>query len=62
MNDTQKIRELAIRLLDDENGINQSAFEYLNQCLLNVGAIDITQAIEASCGRYFLPEDHGLVA
>lgn len=61
MNNTQ-LRKFAIRLLDDENGINEAAWIDLRDRLIERSFEDITNAVEAADGRYFLPEDHGLVA
>jgi hypothetical protein len=49
----KNIRKVAILLLDDENGINESAFNELMADLPN----DILEAIQFVNGRYFLNED-----
>jgi hypothetical protein len=55
-----KQRELAIALLDDENGISEKAFNLLQECS-GCTCGDIFHATNAADGRFFLPEDHGLV-
>ena len=59
MNKTQ-LRELAIRLLDDENGINASAYEYLSGLLTESDNKDILSLVDGCNDRFFLPEEHGL--
>ena len=60
MNITQ-LRQLAINLLDDEHGISEDAYDGLLQ-LIPTGAEEIFAVVEACEGRYFLPEDHGILA
>ncbi len=61
----QKLRQLAINVLDDGNGISNEAFVSLNE-LANEAAPnscnDIFNAVSSADGRFFLPEDHGLAA
>jgi hypothetical protein len=61
MNKTQ-IRDLAINLLDDEHGINSDAYETLKNADKNLDCNDIFAAVVGVNGRYFLNEEHGLIA
>jgi len=70
MNDalTIQLRKTLIDLLDDENGVNAKGYEelqslviQLGQDAVGVGTGDIFSAVQSSNGRYYLPEDHGLV-
>ena len=55
----KNIRTLAILLLNDEHGINESGFQKLEQLLLAESADnqDILNATKAQDGRYFIGED-----
>lgn len=53
---------MAIALLDDEHGICDNGFCELNKVLQSIEANDIINAIEAVNERFFLPENHGLIA
>lgn len=53
----KNIRQLAILLLDDENGINSEAYEALASILHETGNQDILDAVEANNGRYWIGED-----
>lgn len=57
-----QIRDLAINLLDDEHGINADAYETLKNADKNLDCTDIFAAVDSANGRYFLNEEHGLVA
>jgi hypothetical protein len=58
-----ELRKLATLLLDDENGINEEAYNELSAHLSKEAVNeDITNAVEAMEGRFFLNEDHGIVA
>ena len=52
------IRNLAIALLDDDNGISESAWNLLAVLLKKEGAHneDILNMVEATDGRFYLPE------
>jgi hypothetical protein len=52
----KNLRQLAILLLDDENGINESAYRVLAQELIAEGHPDIVNAVTAQDGRFFLGE------
>lgn len=58
----QALREFAITVLDDENGINESAYQKLSEALRHNGCEDIDNMVKTAEGRYYLPEDHGLTA
>jgi len=58
-----ELRKLAILLLDDENGINEEAYNELSAHLSKEAVNeDITNAVVSQDSRFFLNEDHGLVA
>jgi hypothetical protein len=52
----KNIRQLAILLLDDENGINEAAFNELAPALVESGNQDVLDAVNAQDGRYFIGE------
>lgn len=51
-----KLRQMAIEVLNDDHGISQDAWLPLFE-LLEGNHDDIIQAVEAQDGRLFLPED-----
>jgi len=53
----KNLRKLAILLLDDENGINEAAYNELATQLAEAGHTDILNAVTAQDGRYYLGED-----
>lgn len=59
------MREFIIAALDDENGINEKAYNELLALQeiasdFNEDFSDILAAVRATDGRYYLPENHGL--
>ena len=51
------MRELAIALLEDEQGINSHAWDVLSMLLeADDGNDDIFNAVKATEGRWYLPE------
>jgi len=50
------IRRLAILILTDENGINQESYDQMLH-LLNEEDADIIDRVEATDGRYYLPDN-----
>ena len=50
------VRDLALALLDDENGINEQAFVILSNILSDTGNRDIVNLVKATEGRFYLPE------
>ena len=52
----KQIRDLAIALLDDQDGINEAAYIQLSALLAETGNQDITQSVDATSGRYYLGE------
>lgn len=63
--DKTKLRKFLITLLDDENGINKDAYFSMEQLLAAYaehGCEDIMNMVESADGRFYLPEDHGLIA
>jgi hypothetical protein len=62
---TIQLRRTLIALLDDENGINSEGYEHLQSLAISIGegnTGDIFNAVESSENRYYLPEDHGILA
>jgi hypothetical protein len=53
----KQIREFAIILLDDEQGINAKAYEALAKLLKETGSEDILSVVEGCKDRYYLGED-----
>ena len=53
------IREFAIALLDDEQGINENSWYMLEEILRNDPCAndDIIDFVKATEGRFYLPED-----
>jgi hypothetical protein len=71
MNDnlTTQLRQTLISLLDDEDGINEAGYRELQslaivtqEMAVGVGTGDIFNAVKSAAGRYYLPENHGLIA
>lgn len=54
------LRTLAIKLLDDDEGITEDAYDYLLSMLDTKECIEIDSAVRKQSGRVFLPTDHGL--
>ena len=58
-----QIRELALELLDDGEGITQDAWPLLCEMLVDDpegDSSDIREAVGGSEGRVYLPENHGI--
>jgi len=51
------LRQLAIELLDDDDGVNSDGFDALVMLLQDNKCQDILDAVEASEDRFFLNED-----
>jgi hypothetical protein len=60
MND--KLKNLAIRLLDDDYGITEEAYSSLLDAIGDDIATELNRRVKAIEGRYYLPEDHGFQA
>ncbi len=58
MND--KLKNLAVRLLDDEDGITEEAYVALLDVLPQDLALELNRETKATDGRFYLPEGHGL--
>lgn len=61
----KQLRKTLIAILDDEHGISANAYEELQTLVGEIkGAVtsDIYLAVKSAEGRYYLPEDHGIVA
>ena len=54
----QELRQLAIALLDDSEGICHAGWCILSNQLSANGCEDIIKAVNSSLGRYYLEEDH----
>ena len=65
MNDA-KLKNLAVRLLDSEDGISEDAYTALLDCLPEPIALELNRRVEATTtktlrvGAFYLPEDHDL--
>lgn len=53
----KKLRNLAILLLDDSNGIREDAYMALDEILIEIGSEDICDAVESSGNRFYLGEN-----
>ena len=65
MNKKLLLRDFVITALDDQDGINEAAYvklQALEAAIDNGSCGDIFNLVQATDGRYYLPEDHGLVA
>ena len=51
------MRELALLLLDDQEGINGAAYDKLASFLSDAGCEDILQQVDGANGRYYIGED-----
>ncbi len=54
------LRTLAIKLLDDDEGITEDAYNYLSAMLDTKDCTEIDNAIRKLEGRVFLKKDHTL--
>jgi hypothetical protein len=52
-----ELRIVVINLLDDENGVNETAYRGLEILCDEHGWIDIIEAVESADGRFYLGED-----
>ena len=59
MNINQKIRALAMALLDDDHGISEKAYNQLLDLLDDYGITDIPERVESCEGRFFIEEPEG---
>ena len=55
---TDQLRQLALALLNDDNGISEEAYDLLRALLEEHGLTDITDRVDATDGRFYLP--HGI--
>lgn len=62
----KQIRKTFITLLDDEDGINEMGYNQLVNLMELLdedgarGFNDLYNAVRATNGRYYLPENHGI--
>lgn len=54
------LRRFAVQLLDDEHGIPAEAWNTLSRELLQADCADINVRVDATNGRFFLPEGHDI--
>ena len=52
----EKMRQLAITLLNDEDGISTDAWYQLLEVLEDLEITDIHEQVKATDGRWYLPE------
>jgi len=55
--DNKSVRKLAVKLLDDENGIGEEAVELLSNLLVETDNEDLLPMIESTDGRFYMGED-----
>jgi hypothetical protein len=55
-----KLKSLAVRLLDDEEGITEEAYTALLDVLSEDIAVELNKRVKAAQGRFYLPEGHTL--
>lgn len=58
----ERLKNLAIRLLDDEDGITEDAYAALLDILPESLALALNKEVKATEGRFYLPEGHSLQA
>lgn len=56
------LKNLAVRLLDDEDGITEDAYAALLDVLPEKLALALNKEVKATDGRFYLPEGHTLRA
>lgn len=52
------MKNLAVRLLDDEHGIHEEAYVALLDCLSEQEALELNRQTKCTDGRFYLPKDH----
>lgn len=50
------VRKLALCLMTRDNDISEESYQYLLQLLDNAGHTDIIDAVDATDGRFYLPD------
>ena len=55
-----KLKDLAVRLLDDENGIHELAYCALLDMLSEQDALELNKQTRETEGRFYLPAGHTL--
>jgi hypothetical protein len=55
-----EFRKLIITLLDDAQGVTETASKQLMNACSKYQSFDIMAKVKVDKGRIFLPEDHGL--
>lgn len=59
--ENNKFKHLAVCLLDDEDGITEDAYAALLDVMPEESlALALNKEVEATDGRFYLPEGHGL--
>lgn len=55
-----KLKNLAVRLLDSDDGISEDSYTALLDVLPEPIALELNRRIKATDGMFYLPEDHDL--
>lgn len=55
-----KLKNLAVRLLDSDEGIPDEAYAALLDVLPEPIALELNRRVKATDGMFYLPEDHDL--
>lgn len=55
-----KLKNLAVRLLDCDDGISEDAYIALLDCLPEPIALELNRRVKATFGLFYLMEDHDL--
>lgn len=58
--DEAKLKNLAVRLLDSDEGITEDAYAALLDILPEHIALELNRQVKATDGMFYLPEDHDL--
>lgn len=60
-NENNRFKNLAVRLLDDDEGITEEAYKALLDVMPEESlALALNKEVEATDGRFYLPEGHDL--
>jgi hypothetical protein len=57
---SQKLRNLAIAMLNDQHGINKSTYHILVALLEEDGQTDILEAVRTAFQRFYLPDEDAI--
>ena len=56
--DNERFRKLLIRALDDNKGVNESAYALLYEMACERDYGNVLKYVDATDGRFYLPENH----